>query len=154
MNRMILVLSALISVSLGQQSNQAEPIAIVRYENEGVNADGSYQWNFETANGIVAEEQGSIKEVEEGPGPDVQGQVQYTAPDGSPISLSYIANENGFQPQGSHLPTPPPIPDEILKSLEYNAAHPEEDNEEQNRIQRRQAAAAAQSQKNNNRFRY
>ncbi|XP_056644602.1 endocuticle structural glycoprotein SgAbd-1-like [Diorhabda sublineata] len=128
MKHMIFVFVALIAITLGQQVKQDEPIKIVRLENEGVNADGSYRWNFESANGIVAEEQGSIKEVEEGPGPDVQGQVQYTAPDGSPISLSYIANENGFQPQGSHLPTAPPIPEDILKALEYNAAHPEEDN--------------------------
>lgn len=28
---------------------------------------------------------------------------------------------------GAHLPVAPPIPPEILKSLEWNAAHPEED---------------------------
>lgn len=58
---------------------------------------------------------------------EAQGDFKYTAPDGSPISLTYVANELGFQPVGAHLPTPPPIPDAILRSLEYNAAHPEED---------------------------
>lgn len=60
---------------------------------------------------------------------EAQGDFKYTAPDGTPISLQYIANENGFQPQGAHLPTAPPIPEAILRSLEYNAAHPEEDQE-------------------------
>lgn len=58
---------------------------------------------------------------------EATGDFKFTALDGTPISLTYIANENGFQPQGAHLPTPPPIPEAILRSLEYNAAHPEEE---------------------------
>lgn len=50
------------------------------------------------------------------------GSFSYTAPDGTNIKLEYTADENGFQPVGDHLPTPPPIPPEILKSLEENAA--------------------------------
>ncbi|KAF2906081.1 hypothetical protein ILUMI_00092, partial [Ignelater luminosus] len=88
--------------------------------------DGSYQWSYETANGIAAQEQAQIRAL----GPEqglksAQGSYSYTAPDGTPISLSYIADENGFQPQGAHLPTPPPIPAAILRSLEWNAAHPQ-----------------------------
>lgn len=35
----------------------------------------------------------------------------YYSPEGELISVTYTADENGFQPQGDHLPTPPPIPE-------------------------------------------
>lgn len=37
-----------------------EPIPIIRQEQE-VNYDGSYKWSYETGNGIIAEEQGFLK---------------------------------------------------------------------------------------------
>lgn len=87
------------------------------------------KWNcfsFETGNGIVAQEQGQLKNAgSDNEAEEVQGSVQYTAPDGTPISLNYLANEDGFQPQGDHLPTPPPIPAAIQRALEWIAAHPE-----------------------------
>lgn len=85
----------------------------------------SYSWSYETGNGIKAEERGALKNVgAEEPAIDVQGQFQYTADDGSNIALTYIANENGFQPQGAHLPTPPPIPEAIQRALDYLATAP------------------------------
>jgi Insect cuticle protein. len=46
------------------------------------------------------------------------GSYTYTAPDGSIITVTYTADEQGFRAQGAHLPTPPPIPAEIQKSLD------------------------------------
>lgn len=46
------------------------------------------------------------------------GSYSYTAPDGSIITVTYTADEQGFRAQGAHLPTPPPIPAEIQKSLD------------------------------------
>ncbi|XP_056644610.1 endocuticle structural glycoprotein SgAbd-2-like [Diorhabda carinulata] len=97
---------------------------IVGQSQDGPNPDGSYAWGYETENGISARENGLPKAADT---LEAQGEFKYTAQDGTPIQLVYVANENGFQPQGAHLPTPPPIPEEILRSIEYNAQHPEED---------------------------
>lgn len=47
----------------------------------------------------------------------IQGSYSYTAPDGTPITITYVADENGFRAEGAHLPTPPPIPEAIQRSL-------------------------------------
>lgn len=76
-------------------------------------------YSFESANGIQASASGSQKPL----GPETQAQVvegtfSYTAPDGTPISAQYTADETGFHVSGDHLPTSPPIPAAIAKSLE------------------------------------
>lgn len=83
--------------------------------------------SFETSNGISHQETGQPKNVDNETPVVSQGSDSYTAPDGQQVSITYIADENGFQVQGSHIPTAPPIPPEIQRALEWNAAHPEED---------------------------
>ncbi|KAL4706565.1 hypothetical protein ACJJTC_015763 [Scirpophaga incertulas] len=143
--KIILILAAVIyvtSADIGsfqpyqtqQQLYTTEPIPIIRQE-QIINPDGSYKWSYETGNGIAAEEQGYVKNqgVPEQEALTAQGQYQYTAPDGQVIQVQYIADENGFQPQGAHLPTPPPIPPEIQKALEYLATlPPSNENENKN----------------------
>ncbi|KAJ8717031.1 hypothetical protein PYW08_005430 [Mythimna loreyi] len=78
--------------------------------------EDSFRYNYETENGIKAEEQGR-----EADGIEAQGGFQYTGDDGQVYSISYAAGQGGFQPQGAHIPTAPPVPEEILKALEQNA---------------------------------
>ncbi|XP_016975771.1 endocuticle structural protein SgAbd-6 isoform X2 [Drosophila rhopaloa] len=60
---------------------------------------------FETSDGISREEKATLKN----PGtPEeaiaVQGSVSWVGPDGVHYKLNYLADENGFQAQGEHLP--------------------------------------------------
>jgi hypothetical protein len=105
----------------GASGPTTPPIPILKYENEGVNFDGSYKWSYETGNEIIAEESGYVKNagVPDQETQVAQGSYSYTAPDGTRISITYVADENGFQPQGAHLPTPPPVPEAIARALEY-----------------------------------
>ncbi|XP_017892832.1 larval cuticle protein LCP-17-like [Ceratina calcarata] len=106
------------------------PVPILAYTADGPNPDGSYVYSYETGDGIKAEQHGQVKQLNATNSVVVvEGSYSYSDADGAPVGLSYIADENGFQPKGDHLPTPHPIPEGILKALEYIAAHPEQDNQ-------------------------
>ncbi|CAK9834239.1 Larval cuticle protein LCP-17 [Anthophora retusa] len=98
------------------------PPAVVK-QSQDIAPDGSYSFSYETENGIYHAESGSLgaTDARSEPATIVQGQYQYQAPDGTPISVSYVADHNGFQPQGEHIP---PISPLIQRALEYIRAHP------------------------------
>ncbi|XP_071639390.1 endocuticle structural glycoprotein SgAbd-8-like isoform X2 [Temnothorax longispinosus] len=129
----MIVTLALVAVALAQhpQQLQQQPVAILKYAQDS-SPEGSYSYAYETENGIAASEQGSPQPV--GPKGDpavvAQGQYQYTAPDGTPIALQYTADENGFHPQGSHLPIAPQVPELIQKAVAYVLAHPQPENQQ------------------------
>ncbi|XP_974125.1 endocuticle structural glycoprotein SgAbd-2 [Tribolium castaneum] len=107
-----------------QQPQQQYPqysgkfIPIVSETNE-INPDGSFSYSYATGDGQQAQAQGYLKNagVKDQEAEVIQGSYSYTAPDGTPITITYIADENGFRAEGAHLPTPPPIPEAIQKSL-------------------------------------
>ncbi|OAD55409.1 Endocuticle structural glycoprotein SgAbd-2 [Eufriesea mexicana] len=107
-------------------------IPIVSQSQEGPNPDGSYKWNYETGNGIKAQEEGHVENAgSENEAMNAQGSFSYRSDDGQEISLTYVANEEGFQPQGAHLPTTPEIPQLIKNALEWIAAHPSKEDQNQ-----------------------
>ena len=70
---------------------------IISYEgSDGTTRDESNAENYGTAN---------------------QGSSYYISPEGQRITLTWVADKNGFQPKGEHLPTPPPMPEEIARML-------------------------------------
>ncbi|XP_049884420.1 larval cuticle protein LCP-17-like [Pectinophora gossypiella] len=90
-----------------------------------VGLEGQYQWAIETDNGIAAHEHGQLNNPNsENAAQSAAGEAQWTSPEGEVVHLAYTADENGYQPQGSHLPTPPPIPEAILRALKYIQEHP------------------------------
>uniref|UniRef100_A0A903VVM5 Uncharacterized protein n=1 Tax=Aedes aegypti TaxID=7159 RepID=A0A903VVM5_AEDAE len=86
--------------------------------------DGSFQYGYETGNGIQVQTQGMLKPVPvvrpDGVGSSLalvqSGSYSYPSPDGTIIEVRWTADENGFHPQVTHLPAapvpiiPPPVP--------------------------------------------
>merc|ERR1711972_389675 len=64
-------------------------------------------------------ESGVQKQI--GDKPEEAGTVskgQFSYPEGSvTYTVSWVADENGFQATGDHLPTPPPMPEHVVKLL-------------------------------------
>ena len=96
------------------QHYQTSPIPIIKHDSQQGH-DGSYQYAYETGNGISAHESGYVKNagVKDGEIQTAQGYYSYQAPDGQHIQVHYTADENGFKAEGAHLPTPVPLPKEI-----------------------------------------
>lgn len=62
-------------------------------------------FRYETSDGTSHQETGELKNAgSENEAISVRGQFSYTGADGVVYSVTYIADENGFQPQGAHIP--------------------------------------------------
>ncbi|XP_017887070.1 endocuticle structural glycoprotein SgAbd-2 [Ceratina calcarata] len=109
------------------QYNSPGRFIAIRSQQKDTYPDGSYTFSYDTENGISVSESGRPQGTPQGQSEVVQGRYSYTAPDGTPITLEYTADENGFHAQGAHLPTPPPIPEAIRRALAANPPGPGDD---------------------------
>ncbi|XP_015114988.1 endocuticle structural glycoprotein SgAbd-4 [Diachasma alloeum] len=123
--RTIIIAVAVMSIAHAQDLYFREPEKVKSESKNFSETLGTYAVAYETEGGILQQEIGSRKYAGT---PDeaqlIQGSVQYNAPDGTPISLSWTADEYGTQVSGAHLPTPPPIPLAIQRALEWIAKQP------------------------------
>merc|ERR1712128_81567 len=92
-----------------------EIIPILR-ESSILEEDGTHNFEYESANGIVRSESGDAYG-------NKQGVISFTHPDGTPFYMTFVADENGFQPQSDSLPVAPafphPIPQFVLDQIEF-----------------------------------
>ena len=69
---------------------------------------------------MKVQESGDQKQIGQKPeerGTVSRGTYSYTEPEGRVISVNWVADENGFQATGAHLPVAPPTPDHVVKLL-------------------------------------
>ncbi|XP_064089149.1 cuticle protein AMP4-like [Macrobrachium nipponense] len=96
------------------------PIAIVRQVQVNPDALGAHSSDFEAENGIVFQFSGSEGALG---GANMIGSWSYPQADGTLAEVTFVADENGFQPQSSLLPVAPafphPIPQFVLDQIEF-----------------------------------
>ncbi|KAJ1529662.1 hypothetical protein ONE63_006422 [Megalurothrips usitatus] len=106
------------------RSSPDEPIIILR-QVQDFQLPGTYSFSYETENAIQASETGELRNAgTQDEANAVQGSYSWTGPDGVQYTVNYIADENGFQAQGAHLPVAPAIPEEIQKAIDYARSQP------------------------------
>ncbi|CAG9560447.1 unnamed protein product [Danaus chrysippus] len=84
---------------------------ILRYDFEP-QPNGAYSLSVESDDGIVRREVGELKEILDADNKPqlvlvVKGEYSYPRQDGSVESISYVADENGFNANGPSIPQPP-----------------------------------------------
>ncbi|KAF0309337.1 Larval cuticle protein 16/17 [Amphibalanus amphitrite] len=99
----LIVLFCLVAVALAQDEKDAQ---IIRQDYQ-LNEDGSFQADLETSNQIVATRSGqSIPGNEPETGSyKMSGEYSYIAPDGTPIRVTWEADELGYRAQSDVIPT-------------------------------------------------
>ncbi|XP_055531737.1 flexible cuticle protein 12-like [Wyeomyia smithii] len=100
----LIVFAVVVALALAAPLDDSKTAQILRYENDNIGVDG-YKWAFETSDGKAHQEQGELKKFsDEVAALVVRGSYSYTGDDGQVYTVNYIADENGFQPEGAHLP--------------------------------------------------
>merc|ERR1712235_81463 len=116
----MLLVALFVAVAAAENTYEyKEPIAITKYGSVS-DETGKYSYNFEAANGIKMSEEGEQKyfgdKEEESYGSVARGSYSYEL-EGVTYTINWVADENGFQPTGAHLPVAPPMPDYVVKML-------------------------------------
>ncbi|XP_068903786.1 flexible cuticle protein 12-like [Tenebrio molitor] len=102
--KVVFVLAVLLSVALARPQSRDGDAVVVSAENDNIGV-GGYKFSYQTSNGLSSDEQGEVRnEGREDESIAVRGQFSYVGPDGVTYTVTYIADENGFQPQGAHIP--------------------------------------------------
>ncbi|TMW45316.1 hypothetical protein DOY81_009603 [Sarcophaga bullata] len=92
-----------LAASISKQ-NEAEKFVSILSQGEEKTEDGSYMYYYEGSDGSKRQEVGIVMN----PGSEqeylvVKGSYSYIDQNGDEIVVEYIADENGFQPQGTHI---------------------------------------------------
>ncbi|XP_030386433.1 cuticle protein CP14.6-like [Scaptodrosophila lebanonensis] len=94
------LLAACVSAAPPAAQQEAQ---VLRYDSD-VQPEG-YNFAVETSDGKSHQEQGELKNVgTENEAIVVRGSFSYVGDDGQTYTITYLADENGFQPEGAHLP--------------------------------------------------
>merc|ERR1712071_695743 len=120
LNMKSMILIAVFLAVAAAAPQESKPILIVKQAQNHDTEKQVYSFSYETENGISVSESGVQKQIgakADGAGTVSQGKYSYPE-DSVTYTVTWVADENGFQATGDHLPTPPPMPEHVVKLLQ------------------------------------
>merc|ERR1712191_893 len=120
LNMKSMILIAVFLAVAAAAPQESKPILILKQSQNHDTEKQVYSFSYETENGISVSESGVQKQI--GAKADEAGTVsqgKYSYPEeGKTYTVTWVADENGFQATGDHLPTTPPLPEHVVKLLQ------------------------------------
>merc|ERR1712168_182450 len=108
-NMKLIVLACLAAVAVAAPQLLEEREVVVLRDDRLANEDGTFSYALEADNGINTVVEGVTGS---------EGQINMQGSYMMPLAVvTFIANENGFQPQSDLLPTPHPLPAHVEELL-------------------------------------
>ncbi|XP_076055361.1 cuticle protein AMP4-like [Oratosquilla oratoria] len=104
--------AALLAVAIADELHEHVPIVSETRQEFANGVSGS---SFEAANGIKFQQKVVAGDVGQS---NAEGSYSYPDEFGNLVEVRYIANENGFQVEGTHLPVQPPAPAFVARLLQ------------------------------------
>merc|ERR1712035_77827 len=116
----MILFAVFLAVAAAAPLEESAPIILIKSQTQNHDTEKQeYSFSYEAENGISVSESGKQKQF--GDKPEDAGTVsqgKYSSPEDSvTYTVTWVADENGFQATGDHLPTPPPMPEHVVKLL-------------------------------------
>ncbi|XP_037044866.1 endocuticle structural protein SgAbd-6-like [Bradysia coprophila] len=100
--KLIIVFVAVIALAVAAPADS--DITVLKQSVDHVDPTG-YKFEYEQSDGVSRSEEAIVKNVgTEQEALEVRGTITWTAPDGQVFTLNFVSDENGYRPEGAHLP--------------------------------------------------
>ncbi|XP_033149410.1 endocuticle structural protein SgAbd-6 isoform X2 [Drosophila busckii] len=100
----MLVAGLLLLAAICCSARPQNDVEVVEYESDNIGV-GGYKFSYKLSDGTTRTEEATVNNAgTENESLSIRGSVSWVAPDGQTYTINFVADENGFQPQGEHLP--------------------------------------------------